>query len=238
MRCQEFEDRMNDVLDQRALPERDPLLVRHAGECASCRQLLSGQAALFAGLELLETPPLSSRFAEVVLAQSKGPIAIGKEPKTRRVKWVRLIAGFVSLAAVVLVAVYIGFSRQQDPVRPIARPAEAPKVPEIATSVPAPGKVAPEVAKVVLPPKISPALKKEDYQEYRKAIDSLTAQLPTAVEKIDEVQQSSPAIRPLRASFSMAIGTLQRTIPNRSRKEVRPIKPDSGFIGPVRDFVV
>jgi hypothetical protein len=55
--------------------------------------------------------------------------------------------------------------------------------------------------------------------------------LPRAAETIDEVQQSTPAIRPLRASFSMAIGTLQRTIPNRGLKRERPPRPDSGYLG-------
>ena len=73
------------------------------------------------------------------------------------------------------------------------------------------------------------ALGKEDYREYREMLTSFGAQLPITVEKIDEVQQATPAIRPLRASFSMAIGTLQRTIPNRAKRGNRPLKNDSGF---------
>jgi hypothetical protein len=238
MRCHEFEDRMNEVLDQRLAPERDALLLRHAGECISCRQLLDGQAVLFAGIELVETPSLSRQFAAAVLVQSR-EIPAATETDTRRSgkkKWLGILAGLVSLAAVVLVAVWIGMSRQQNPARPTAvkpaSPVVAPKTMEVASNLIPPKQSTPtSIAKAVVPPRIAPpAAAKEEYQEYRDALNSLTAQLPSAVEKIDEVQQSTPAIRPLRASFSMAIGTLQRTIPNRTRRDTPRIKPDSGLL--------
>jgi hypothetical protein len=248
MRCREFEDRMNDVLDQRLPPERDALLLRHAGECQSCHQLLAGQATLLAGVELLEIPPLSTNFAAAVLAQSR-EIPVALEMNTRRIgkkKWLGVLAGLVSLAAVVLVAVWIGSSRQQEPAGPAAvkpaSPAAAPKTIEVAKdSMPQKPPAPTSIAKAVAPPRVAPPVAaKEEYQEYRDAINSFTSQLPSAVEKIDEVQQSTPAIRPLRASFSMAIGTLQRTIPSRTTKrDTRPTKPDSGFLySHQRDVVV
>jgi hypothetical protein len=247
MRCREFEDRMNDVLDQRLPPERDPLLLRHAGECHSCHLLLAGQAALLAGIELMETPPLSTHFAAAVLAQSREvPAALElNTPRSGKKMWLGMLAGLVSLAAVVLVAVWIGMSRQQDPARPTAvkprSPAAAPKAIEVAKGSMPPTPSAPtSIAKAVSPPRVAPPVAaKEEYQEYRDALNSLTAQLPSAVEKIDEVQQSTPAIRPLRASFSIAIGTLQRTIPSRGKREPKPARPDSGFLlGQQRDVVV
>jgi len=237
MRCREFEDRMNDLLDQRLPPERDSLLLRHAGECHSCHQLLAGQATLLAGVELLEIPPVSTNFAAAVLAQSREiPVALAMNmPRSGKKKWLGVLAGLVSLAAVVLVAVWIGMSRQEDPARPTAvKPASpaAPKTIELAKDSTPPTLSAPSIARAVAPPRVAPPVAaKEEYQEYRDAINSFTAQLPSAVEKIDEVQQSTPAIRPLRASFSMAIGTLQRTIPSRTTKrDTRPTKPDSGFL--------
>ncbi len=247
MRCREFEDRMNDVLDQRLAPERDVLLLRHAGECRTCHQLLAGQAALLAGVELLEMPPLSTHFATAVLVQSREiPEATEMNPRlSEKKKWLGILAGFVSLAAVVLIAVWIGMSRQEDSARPTAvkpaSPVATPKTVEIAKNlVPTKQSNPTAIAKAVSPPRIAPPVAaKEEYQEYRDALNSLTAQLPSAVEKIDEVQQSTPAIRPLRASFSMAIGTLQRTIPSRTRRDTRPSKPDSGFLySHQRDVVV
>jgi len=246
MRCREFEDRMNDLLDQRLPPERDALLLRHAGECHSCHQLLAGQATLLAGVELLEMPPLSTNFAAAVLAQSREILVAQamNTPRSGKKKWLGVLAGLVSLAAVVLVAVWIGMSRQEDPARPTAvkpaSPATAPKTVELAKDSTLPTPSAPSIAKAVAPPRVAPPVAaKEEYQEYRDAINSFTAQLPSAVERIDEVQQSTPAIRPLRASFSMAIGTLQRTIPSRTKRDNRPTKPDSGFLySHQRDVVV
>ncbi len=235
MQCREFEDRMNDVLDQRLAPERDSLLMRHAGDCAACRRLLDGQTALFLGLGLCETPSLSGHFASAVLVQAEViPVATLADGNSRRNWKIQgTVAAIASLAAVVLVAVFIGLSRQQEPIRPVAKTPEQPVLPNTAkvTKVPllkeAPAQ---EVAKAASEVRPEPsALAKQEYQEYREMLNNFGAQLPIAVEKIDEVQQATPAIRPLRASFSMAIGTLQRTIPNRTRRDSRPAKNDSGF---------
>ena len=245
MQCREFDDRMNDVLDRRQVPERDALLLRHAGECLPCRQTLCGQAALLAGLELGETPQPSSQFAAAVLVQASViPVATIADTRRGGKKWAGAIAAIVSLAAVVIVAVLINLSRQQGPARPTANkpasPMVAPTTVEIARSLPEKKESVPvSIAQTVTTPGVEPtAPEKENYQEYRDALNSFTAQLPSAVEKIDEVQQATPAIRPIRASFSMAIGTLQRTIPSRTKRDTRPIKPDSGFHGHQRDVVV
>ena len=243
MRCREFEDRMNDVLDQRLVPERDEFLLRHAGECGSCRRLLDGEAALFAGLSRLETPPLSSRFAANILVRAGTTVEAARgTPRGGRSTWLGIMAGLASLAAVVVVAVLIGLSRQ-DPARPtIAKqePTPASKNIEVAkSSVPSKASGLPAVANIVKPPAIKPRETGPDYAHYREVINSLTARLPSAVESIDEVQQSTPAIRPLRASFSMAIGTLQKTIPNRGlKREQRPPRPDSGSHGQPPEVVV
>ena len=246
MRCREFEDRMNEVLDQRLAPEQDDLLLRHVGDCLSCRRMLAGQSALFAGLELLETPQPSSQFAAAVLVQAgEIPVAAAEDVQRHgKTKWLGIISGLVSLAAVVVVAVFIGLSGRQNPLRPAATkpapPESAPKSVDIAKgSLPKPAIPPNAIAKAVVPPSTEfPAPEREEYQGYKDAINSLTAQLPSAVEKIDEVQQATPAIRPLRASFSMAIGTLQRTIPNRAKRDTPPIKPDCGLSGHQREVVV
>ena len=244
MRCREFEDRLNDVLDQRLSPERDASLLRHAGECGSCRQVLDGQAALFTGLRRLNTPALSSRFAADVLVRA-GATAVERAPREERsktIKWLAVVVGLVSIAAVLLVGVWIGLSGRNPAgptvVKKDANP--APKNIEVAkNSLPSKVSRPPAVANIVKPPSIEPQKTVRDYEQYREAINSLAAQLPSAVERIDEVQQSTPAIRPLRASFSMAIGTLQKTIPNRGlKREPRPVRPDSGSYGQTLEVVV
>src|SRR5207248_11363836 len=113
MRCREFEDRMNDLLDQRHAPERDELLVRHAGQCPDCGRMLQGQAALFAGLEVLESPQPSRRFASAVLAQSvDAPVAAVVVRPAKARKWMGIAAGLISVAAA-FVVVYLGFFHGQ-----------------------------------------------------------------------------------------------------------------------------
>lgn len=243
MRCREFEERLNDVLDQRLSPERDESLLIHAGECGLCRRMLDGQARLFAGLRRFETPSPSNRFAADVLTRAgtvTAEVASGKRTGANK-RWFGFISGLVSLAALLVIAVFIGISGRQDPARPTAdkqNSTPAPKDIELAKS-PLPSKRSrtPAVA-IVKPPAIEPPVREPDYAQYREVINSLTAQLPRAAETIDEVQQSTPAIRPLRASFSMAIGTLQRTIPNRGLKRERPPRPDSGCLGQLPAVVV
>ena len=245
MQCREFEERMNDVLDRRLAPECDELLVRHAGQCAPCRRLLDGQAVLFAGVELLETPPLSARFTSAVLVQSGAVPVASVQPKTRSGKKWFIVGGLVTTAALALIAVAIGLSGNPEPVianksRPASPAKDAtaavatPKAPLPVTEA---GKV-PETKKdglAIVAPLPAPG---KDYPQYRQAINSLAAQLPDAVEKIDEVQQSTPGMRPIRVSFSMAIGTLQRTIPNRKREQPPAVRPDSGFSPLIRYVVV
>lgn len=54
MQCSEFENRLNDLLDQRLDPASDHALARHAGHCARCEQDLSGWLSLAQQLPRLE----------------------------------------------------------------------------------------------------------------------------------------------------------------------------------------
>lgn len=235
MQCREFEQRMNDVLDRRLAPQRDEALLRHAAECLPCCGLLDAQAALFAGLDRLETPSPSAGFAAAVLVQSGGMVRAQAGPGSGR-KWLVVLGGVVSIAAAALLAVFIA-SRTFEGIaaRPPAKTSQPNAVPAgetIAVRSKLATESKPAIAKVAPPPRIEPQLSPpEEYKEYRQAINSLAAQFPQAVETIDEVQQATPGMRPIRVSFSMAIGTLQRTIPNRKREQ-RPMKPDSGFLCP------
>ncbi|MCE9525703.1 MAG: hypothetical protein K8R36_06580 [Planctomycetales bacterium] len=205
MRCREFEDRMNDLLDQRLAPERDGLLVRHADGCLACRRLLDGQSALFSGLELCETPPLSSQFCSAVLVQAEVvPVAAIADTSHRRpAKWLGVVAAIVSLAAVVLVAVIVGLSRKQDPVRPVAKTPDqpVPKTIDVAKS-PSPRPTrSQEIAQAIPTPRPEPTPQgKEDYQEYREMLNSVGAQFPIAVEHNPHTRHSLPRGTPLRLS--------------------------------------
>lgn len=56
MRCDQFEQRLQQVLDHRACPDEDDYLSAHARICPRCQRLLVSQRALFDGLH--QTMPL------------------------------------------------------------------------------------------------------------------------------------------------------------------------------------
>lgn len=56
MKCEEFEDRLNQVLDQRRRPEWDALLRLHCDHCAGCRELSASYGVLLDGFYALATP--------------------------------------------------------------------------------------------------------------------------------------------------------------------------------------
>ena len=54
MRCEEFELRLNEILDRRRNPRSDAELWLHATSCPDCGDLLAGYQALFAGFKRRE----------------------------------------------------------------------------------------------------------------------------------------------------------------------------------------
>jgi hypothetical protein len=68
MQCARFEDRLNQLLDERLSPECDAELLAHAQRCDSCRELLAISEQLFLGLELRDYPEVSPDFAQRVVA--------------------------------------------------------------------------------------------------------------------------------------------------------------------------
>jgi hypothetical protein len=56
MQCEEFEDRLNEVLDQRQRPEWDAPLRLHGDTCAACRDLAASYGLLLDGFYALATP--------------------------------------------------------------------------------------------------------------------------------------------------------------------------------------
>jgi hypothetical protein len=51
VRCDEFEIRLNELLDQRLRPESDVRLGQHARRCGKCRELSTSYQAVLAGLQ-------------------------------------------------------------------------------------------------------------------------------------------------------------------------------------------
>ncbi|MGE0605591.1 MAG: anti-sigma factor [Pirellulales bacterium] len=74
MQCDEFENRLNDLLDARAAPEQDPQLAAHGEECQPCRALLAAERRLLQGLARNTLPTVAADFADVVVRRSRVPV--------------------------------------------------------------------------------------------------------------------------------------------------------------------
>ena len=84
MRCEEFEIRLNDCLDQRRHPRFDALLSRHARLCCKCRSLVCVYGIIMEELgpdqvSSVTMVPLELKLGELKLASDKrAALAIGR----------------------------------------------------------------------------------------------------------------------------------------------------------------
>ena len=71
MQCEEFETRLNELLDARSGPERDAPLAAHAETCGSCRALLAAERIMLERFQADLRPAVSPEFTRQVLARSR-----------------------------------------------------------------------------------------------------------------------------------------------------------------------
>ena len=237
MRCREFAERLNEVLDERRTAQDDELLVAHAQDCQSCRQVLQAHDALLAGLDLIEPPAPASRFAERVVAAANEQTFQVSPARIAPWNFAR-IAALIGIAAAALLAVTLFVnSRGRDAMAQRERAADAKDRPAkhrangVLLSATNAGRVK-RAAATVVPPELhgGQSLSAARFEEYREAIHLFAERLPGAVEQLDSVEMYAPGIRPIRASFSVAIDTLRRTIPGGG--DPRPGIPQAGNFDP------
>ena len=231
MNCDDFENRLNDVLDERGQPQADPLLAEHAGECDDCRTRLAGSRVLLRGLAKLSTPPLSRDFAQRVVAQvHQPPLATAPRPAARF--W--LACGvLLSSAAAALLAISIawyarrggeGMAREVREPRPELQ--SGPNRRQHGFAAALPGKVPAKASNfaaggdlLIEAPRLPGHLR-----GYRGAIDQLAIALPQTARQFDQVEQLAPGFRPLRLSLEVVWDTLCRTIPGAHGDDPTPPK--------------
>src|SRR5262245_16672483 len=112
MQCQEFEDRWNDLLDERGSPEADPLLAAHAGECESCRGLLGGGGLLLRGVSQRPVPPLGREFATRVVAQVAASSAPAPAARPASRVWLAVGVLLASAASALLAISLVWYARR------------------------------------------------------------------------------------------------------------------------------
>ncbi len=97
MQCDEFEARLNTVLDERERPEWDADLCLHRETCRACRQLAAAYEILLDGFYELSTPEVPSDMALRVVSELRIRPSLGHR--------VSVATAVLATAAVLFVAV-------------------------------------------------------------------------------------------------------------------------------------
>jgi len=211
MQCREFEQRLNDVLDERGDPTADSRLLAHAHGCGPCRQVLAGQRLLLAGLRQSAAPPLAAGFARrTVATATAGSLQTRPRPVSRSL--LAVVTLLTSAAAALLALSLVWYARSREPVI-AGSPANPPSAirngskaqPRIPTRQPS-GTLAFSQADLILEaPHFADHL--------RDGFDEFAVAFPETVERYGEVERFAPGIRPLRLSFALFWDTLFRALP-------------------------
>jgi hypothetical protein len=229
MHCQEFEQRLNAMLDQRSSPSADARLAGHAARCEACRRLLAGHEALLVGVSRLAPPAIRRDFAHRVVAAAALPPVPAALPQRPRRRWLAAGTALASAAAMLIAASLVWYAQHNGPAG--SAPGEAARQSFVASGRRAGGFAMTHVpSNRAAPSRKKPAMTGGDWliqaprlpDHFRNSFDELAVALPGAVERLDEVEQIAPGIRPLRLSLSMIWDTLCRTIPGAREVESKP----------------
>lgn len=225
MNCEQFQQRLNEVLDERADPAGDSHLSGHAADCDDCRAALVGSRVLLRGLSRLRVPAVRADFSERVVAAAIAPAS--REPRSRL--W---LAGGVLLAsaAAAMLAVSIVWYARRGAENVVSRPDKPttelqPTGPRrgprgFATLVPGKARRAPSPMAVTGGDLLIEAPRLPDHlRSYGGAIDSLALSLPQTAEQFNQMEQLAPGFRPLRISLALLWDTLCRTLPGAHSQE-------------------
>lgn len=113
MRCNEFETRLNHLLDRRRDPRHDRIVANHADDCGDCRRLMDAYLGICEGLSGLASPVPADDLGERVLCE------LARQPAPSSRRW---LAPWAAIAAALLVFVA---TRDRQPHQPVAAPAPA-----------------------------------------------------------------------------------------------------------------
>jgi hypothetical protein len=68
VRCESFETRLNELIDEHAQPAADAALASHASQCAACEKLLRDYASLLSGVAAMPCPEVPAGLSLRVVA--------------------------------------------------------------------------------------------------------------------------------------------------------------------------
>ncbi len=200
MRCDKFENRLQLLLDQRRVPERDSQLVAHAQRCTACREVLSLQSQLFDALELVEIPELPAEFAHNVVALVQPAPNVDRVWPRFRIAPILLAVAATLLLALLPTAIIWLRSNGQEMALDHKQQENLPETP-----------VAAEAA--------------DGGNWWALSRSSLATLYPTDVRQRhrEQVENFADELRPIATPFTTAATALRRTIPvGKSREEGQP----------------
>lgn len=123
MRCDQFEIRLNDVLDRRDDPRRDAPLIAHAADCRECRNMAAAYEVLTDGVAELSD---SVELAPVELPRGRGPA------------WIAVVAPLLATAAAALFLLRPATEQSSVSTAPVRVAAVAPVVAAVTLPMPTP----------------------------------------------------------------------------------------------------
>jgi len=151
MKCEEFEVRLNEVLDARDRPELTSELRQHCETCRSCREIASAYGIMLDGFYLLTTPEAPVDLSARVLAalNAEPMVTVAQPAHSRRAMWA---ASLLATAAAVLLVVLPLVQRSRNGVVAVAQPQAKPTPTQIATHprVAVPATVSPQLEEIPL----------------------------------------------------------------------------------------
>ncbi|MHB0955251.1 MAG: anti-sigma factor [Pirellulaceae bacterium] len=200
MRCDEFDRRLNQLLDRRMELAQDSRLRHHAKLCPSCAAQLASARRLLDGLDLWEVPPLAEDFALRVVSQVVP--ASSRVPNRTWISWV------MAVAAALLLSLLPSYWFLRQATRPVATLAPAQ-----ARDSQARDSQAPAYARASTSAGDDRA--NGDDSAWTLYRDSLWELYPQAVRERHRQQVSEIAadLRPIATPFNAAVTAIRRTIP-------------------------
>ncbi len=203
MQCAKFEQRLQQLLDDRSEVEQDKVLREHADACDECHEMLKAQQALFTGLGVLPESARSKDMGHRVLDS----LLVERRYRSKR----RLTMIVLAVTAVLLIAL-IPLTGSRGPwwnKQPVGGGQLA--MAYSTTSEPGQRK-----------------LSKAEAEELRLLMRDLVMRLSDPrFEMFESVDQLTSGIRPLAVTFNYAIDTLRRSLPGYSEHET--IEPQALF---------
>lgn len=100
MQCEDFEIRLNDVLDERRTLSSAPELAEHARQCGACREIARSYEIMLSGLSYEQLPSAPAWLAERVVKET---LLRTPADRTTGSRWIERMPAF-ALAASVLIA--------------------------------------------------------------------------------------------------------------------------------------